>query len=208
MRKGIPEYTFVMMALSVVMFFIYRNNFNLTWVTWLVAFFYACSIILYFVFLFETKDSTPQSSSVLDDAFNDTTEVLENKDGEFTEHLQSVIGYKKHSRFYYWWSGKKELWWMVRKGKFFIEKSFIGEQKECTASWYYNQHGKQFVWELKPTTHYGLISGYLFVKLFRKKEKHGAEYSLITIGDYSFIEHVANGTVEELSKDVAGQSKN
>ena len=106
--------------------------------------------------------------------------VLENKQ----------IQYKHHGKLYYWWQRKKEFWYYLTKGKFFVCKSLVGDNKELLSEWYLlSKKNGDVEWKLKPEVCFTYLSGVLLIITLRKRDtSDNTIYSLITVGDYMFID--------------------
>jgi hypothetical protein len=113
----------------------------------------------------------------------------------------------------------KEYYYYIFKAKYFIVKSLLEEKandptgqpiKVVLSEWYMNLEksgGRVItVWLPKPKVYFSYLYGWLFIKILRKKETHPAttEYSLVTTGDYYFIDSVTNGPpLEEVNKEAS-----
>jgi hypothetical protein len=104
------------------------------------------------------------------------------------------VDFKNHSKIYYWWQNKKELWYYLWKGKFFVCKTLVNDKKEMQSEWYLYANGRTFEWRAEPQVYFGLIIGALLIFKFRRKDgNENNYYSLTSVNDYAFINEVTNG---------------
>lgn len=105
--------------------------------------------------------------------------------------MANELDFKKHSKLYYWWQRKKELWHYIWYGKLFICKTLINENKEVGSEWYLYIDKDKLEWRPKPQMYYGYIMGALLVLRLRKEDgNENITYDLVTVGDYAFLTQI------------------
>jgi hypothetical protein len=111
---------------------------------------------------------------------------------EVEQTVPNIPAFKKHSKLYMWLYKKRELIWMIFKGRFFIIKSIIDEDKNVVQSeWFMLYTNKQITWDIKPKMHYGFLNMYLYVKMLTKRERlANIIYTGCEVNDWAFIEQL------------------